>query len=83
LVQSIGKLFVSNFCSTKPVLSRLFLEYIYCPIFNTDVSAKIIVLLHVRCCISFKYKIKSIGQRTETRGTPYLTGWLLDKHSFT
>jgi hypothetical protein len=44
-------------------------------------SAYIIGLPFVRCGISFIYKMKSNGPRTDHWGTPYLTGRLPDIYS--
>jgi hypothetical protein len=70
----IDKLFVSKYHSTKPVFSEIVFwsSFIACPIFS--------MMYHQHT--SFTYKMKSSGPRTEPGGTPYLTGRLLDKHSF-
>lgn len=53
------------------------------PIFIIDVSSVyIVVLLCVRCSTSFTSKIKSNEPKTQSWGTPYLTGKLLDTRKY-
>jgi hypothetical protein len=60
-------------------LKLYFVDHLYlAPAFNIDVSsAYIIDLPFVSCGISFIYMMKSNGPRTDSWGTPYLTGRLV------